>query len=541
VEKANLKPLINGQDVFPALEEAVLQSHHACYFSFRLFDMSTRLMNPKSKALDLSTWSDLIGYHLEQKKHFYLMVSDFDLLGAPDEHAQCTQTTQQAEKFFNHDCFHILPALHPSTPRKPIRYTLWPWLWYELHKKYKKASSQERQLPGFQNHSGKNGIRFWPPYRPTPATYHQKMAIFDPHTEKAVLILGGLDITERLYDDKNHQRVAEQTWHDTDIRIIAQKGQPLDVIQKAYQHFCEGWNRQCKAIRKNAYLRERFHAHCRKQCPLPQTLDYEAPTSFGQVLKKNNALSEPVFLRTRSKQSKSFFSIGPENSFRELLQGHCHIIEKAQNLLYIESQFLRDENIANALIKAAEEKPNLFVILLLPAVPEEVVFKNKHGLAMRYGEWLQINALNGLKKAFGERLGVFCLADNERKKEQYHKERYTIEKREIVYVHSKVMIADNDQAIVSSANLNGRSMNWDEEAGVLWADQNSVLALKEKLWSAHMKRPADELLYKNPAEILSLWNALAKEKNPTSFIAEYPLNRASKFSKWFGLIPKNML
>ncbi len=35
----------------------------------------------------------------------------------------------------------------------------------------------------------------------------------------------------------------------------------------------------------------------------------------------------------------------------------------------------------------------------------------------------------------------------------------------MIYVHAKVSIFDRSAAIVSSANLNGRSLRWDTEAG----------------------------------------------------------------------------
>lgn len=40
---------------------------------------------------------------------------------------------------------------------------------------------------------------------------------------------------------------------------------------------------------------------------------------------------------------------------------------------------------------------------------------------------------------------------------------------EIVYVHSKLMIVDDNQMIVGSANINDRSMNgnWDSELAVV--------------------------------------------------------------------------
>jgi phosphatidylserine/phosphatidylglycerophosphate/cardiolipin synthase-like enzyme len=550
MKNVRLTPLIDGQEVFPALEEAVLNAKEACYLSFRLFDFQCRLRSKAAQKLGLKTWFDLVGHVLTKDIDFYLMIADFDLLGAPEEHACCAETMKQAGPFLNHPRFHILPALHPATPHRVLRYALWPWLWYELHKAWNKASAEERQLPGFQKHGGKNGISFWPPFRPSPATYHQKMAVCDPQGPEAKALIGGLDITERLYDDVMHQRPPEQTWHDVSVLLEACNGSSPYLLDKAFAHFCQGWNRQCRALRSVSYLRKRFHLHCSSRCPLPEPVA-EIKAGAGRanfatlapnlIERLKKPACNPLFLRTRSRQSRSVLSVGPEVWIEDFVRAHCEMIARTKEFLYIESQFLRDQDITDALIEAARANPALHVILLLPAIPEEIVFKKKYGLGMRYGEWLQINALKRIKDVLGDRLGVFCLAEPERTHEHHDKERYTVDKRRIIYVHAKVMISDHRTAIVSSANLNGRSMQWDEEAGVIWEDEETVQALQARLWSHHMLRPADAFLKQSPTNMLKQWLHLAEEKEPTSFIAPYPLDRACKFSRWFGLIPRNML
>ena len=65
-----------------------------------------------------------------------------------------------------------------------------------------------------------------------------------------------------------------------------------------------------------------------------------------------------------------------------------------------------------------------------------------------------------------------------------------------------VSIFDGAAAIVSSANLNGRSLRWDTEAGVLLTDPDTVASLRQRLM-AHW-------LFKSEPNVFSFDDLIAK-------------------------------
>ena len=65
-----------------------------------------------------------------------------------------------------------------------------------------------------------------------PVTLHQKFAIADA----VDCIIGGMDIDERRWDTPDHDRPAEQTWHDVSMRVSG------DFVGKLRSHLADSWN-----------------------------------------------------------------------------------------------------------------------------------------------------------------------------------------------------------------------------------------------------------------------------------------------------------
>jgi phosphatidylserine/phosphatidylglycerophosphate/cardiolipin synthase-like enzyme len=63
-----------------------------------------------------------------------------------------------------------------------------------------------------------------------------------------------------------------------------------------------------------------------------------------------------------------------------------------------------------------------------------------------------------------------------------------------IFVHSKVMIVDDEFTLIGSANLNQRSMTHDSEVavGILDAGNNFAKELRMRLWSEHLEVAADD-------------------------------------------------
>lgn len=163
------------------------------------------------------------------------------------------------------------------------------------------------------------------------------------------------------------------------------------------------------------------------------------------------------------------------------------MILKAEKLIYLETQFLRSPIVTTALVRAAAKNPDAQLIAVLPLASDDVAFDGNRYADARQGEWLQVRAIRRIQKAWGPRCGLFTLAQPRplTDDEADLPKRAKLSDAPIVYVHAKVTIIDGAEAIVGSANLNGRSMRWDAETAVHWRDAESVPVLQRDLWAAH--------------------------------------------------------
>lgn len=110
-------------------------------------------------------------------------------------------------------------------------------------------------------------------------------------------------------------------------------------------------------------------------------------------------------------------------------------------------------------------------------------------------------------------------------------------------MHSKTTIIDGEEAIVGSANLNGRSLRWDTETAVHWRDTKTVRELQTKLWDPHFGETTD-LDAPDPHR---RWSARAEENvvlppgQRKGFIMPYNLEAAAKTAKFRFWVPTNMV
>lgn len=103
-----------------------------------------------------------------------------------------------------------------------------------------------------------------------------------------------------------------------------------------------------------------------------------------------------------------------------------------------------------------------------------------------------------------------------------------------VYVHSKVTIMDDTFTIISSANLNTRSMEKDSELGIILQTGEVTRDLRKRLWSLHTKKnaaanPDDMHDYNVAKQVFAVWKVLLddnrKAKKEKSSKPLYPLHQ----------------
>jgi phospholipase D1/2 len=235
--------------------------------------------------------------------------------------------------------------------------------------------------------------------------------------------------------------------------------------------------------------------------------------------------------------------LSPEPLVAEIDAAHHMAAGEAGHLIYIETQYFRDLNLARRLAAEARTKPDLRMILILPAAPDDVAFEGSTALDARMGEFLQAKCLRILRRGFGRRLFVGGAAQPRRTR---RRGRAQLKGAPLIYIHAKVSIFDDRRAIVSSANLNGRSLRWDTEAGLQIDRPDMVKTLRRRLM-AHWLPPGATDAFFDPETAVSAWWALAARnaklppERRRGFILPYDQKNAEDFGRAVPLLPDELV
>jgi hypothetical protein len=419
--------LITAEEAWPAFERAVLAAKTEVIAGFRIFDLSTRLISDEARAIGES-WFDLLAHVIRSGVRFKLIVSDFDPVMATSLHEQAWITVRQGAALAEiadavPGQVDVKAALHPA------RAGLLPWLAFipiVLRKKWAKLRDLD------QDRQDRQAVRLSGSILPKMHTvsHHQKIAVIDGE----VLYVGGLDLNERRRDSIDHDQPAHETW--SDVQLILRGPEAVDA-RKHLETFVAVTNRQLK---------------------LPDL---------------------PSLKRTISVPRKvSFPFLSPRTLLREIEQAHLDAFAAARHLIYIETQFLRSGIIAKAMAEAARVNPKLRAVVVMPTLPEVVAFENSEGIDARYGLALEREAVNMLTGSFEDRITI---ATPVRPVMAARDAKSVLSGSPIIHVHNKVLIRDDDYALIGSANLNGRSMRWDTEVAVEISEPGRVALTRQKL------------------------------------------------------------
>lgn len=506
-----LRVLLTAEEVYPAMERAFLSAETEISAGYRVFDLSTRLRSDEGLAVG-EDWFDLITHILKRGVKIDFVLSDFDAVMAADLHRQSWDARRAfiaAAELARPDArLTVINAAHSARVGILPRLVLWPRLIKEVNKTASRLNDMSGAqaarflecAPGLRpllrrTGGGRHAARRWPIPPLIPGTHHQKVCVIDRKTA----FIGGLDLDERRFDDKRHQRVRDETWQD--VQLICTGPVAGDVHRHLHEFL--------RVVAGNA-----------------------PPAAGGRLL------------RTLSRKRKANWPfLAPLPMVRTIAEDHHRLIARARGLIYLETQFLRDRRLCSHLARAARDNPALSLIVVLPAAPETVAFHGNGGSDARYGEFLQAKCVTTLRGAFADR---FTICSPVRPKTLDSDGRDTLCGSPIIYVHSKVSIFDCDRAIVSSANLNGRSMNWDTEAGIVLNDDGHVDDLRKRIFGHWLGADAGPEFYAADSAA-ALWAERARrnaEVAPSArkgFLVPYDVRPAQAFGRRLPGIPEAMV
>jgi len=206
---------------------------------------------------------------------------------------------------------------------------------------------------------------------------------------------------------------------------------------------------------------------------------------------------------------------GSMHMLAELLEG----IARARSFIYIEHQYLTSRPIVAALTNALRRAPALEIIVVLNQNPDLTAYRAWQNVQLEEHALLH-----------HPRVGVFSLWSTDA-----HPERAAVTRINQLFIHSKVIVVDDAWAAVGTSNLDGVSMGdyGADFAGALGrrvfrgvrnvevnliidsrdasdVDAESIVALRERLWSEHLGVSRDALGVGAHGGWLAKWREAAR-------------------------------
>lgn len=280
--------------------------------------------------------------------------------------------------------------------------------------------------------------------------HHEKIVIVDG----TVAFVGGFDFStlgaSRL--DASHHPPKDPTgWHDASFRIEG------SLVGDVAAHFALRWL---------------------------ETTGQPAPATSAPIAGDLEAQL------VRTVPEKVYEGL-PKGEFT-LLASYVAALRDAQELVYLENQFLWSSEIVKILAEKLRNPPSddFRLVLLLPSKPTTGKDDTLGQLAVL------AEADDGAGRFVASTLHA---RDGERSAP--------------VYVHAKVGIVDDRWLTIGSGNLNNHSLFNDSEANVVTRAASLARDTRLRLWAEHLEVSVDELAGRSPVEVVDdLWIPTAVEQ-----------------------------
>lgn len=284
---------------------------------------------------------------------------------------------------------------------------------------------------------------------PVGASHHQKLVAIDGR----VAFVGGVDLCEGRWDDRlhladnplrqNHDGTRQKPYHD----VMAHCSGP--IVESLVRVFESRW-----LLAGGAPLEVAVH-----EAGPPPTFEDSLP--IGCV--------EAAISRTVPAAADGAASV------EEIRQLYCAAISAAEELIYIETQYLTSSVVRDALIARFRTpgRPRVLVAILLPEAGDTP----KESYVLDSAQNRLLLALAREAGANGHDLRAF-----------YSRGVLAGEPQRSTFIHSKILIVDDRLLSIGSANCTNRSMHVDSELNLVWecAQANDdVSRLRASLLSEH--------------------------------------------------------
>lgn len=349
-------------------------------------------------------------------------------------------------------------------------------------------------------------------------THHQKSVIVDAPVydggsgRRIVSFVGGLDLCDGRYDTQFHSLFRTlDTTHASDFHQVfpdgsVARGGPREpwhdihsrlegpVAWDVLYNFEQRWKKQAGRSFEAALLPIKDLGLIRTEV----TTEDDPETWNVQIFRSIDAGAADGFPDNPEQAANQGLISGKDNTIdRSIQHAYINAIRRARNFIYIENQYFLgssfgwdDKQQAGAynlipielvrkIVSKIEAGERFTVYIVIPVYPEgipesqsvqAILDWQRRTFKMMYKEIAQaLSAKNAFDQHPRDYLTVFCLGNREtrlaneyvptEKSEDPYYNSAQENRRFMVYVHSKMMIVDDEYIIVGSANINERSLN----------------------------------------------------------------------------------
>ena len=343
-------------------------------------------------------------------------------------------------------------------------------------------------------------------------SHHQKAVIVDAmykdHQRRLVAFVGGLDLTDGRWDTPDHFLYASMnTYHKQDFynrsaSVSAEAGprQPWHDIHSKVEgsaaadvldNFVERWKKQAEK-----HIHMLVDIHNENFC-LESAGEVEKGQKWSVQMHRSINMDSALFSIDRL-----FGLTGKRLRARDdsIQRAYVHHIRRAESFIYIENQYFLgssrmwrkpDSNashlipleLTNKICQKIREGKRFAVYIVIPMHPEgdpasapvqEILYWQKNTMEMMYVKIADTLRKRGSREPPTNYLNFYCLGNRENTipegladpKPKSQEATLRQSRRFMIYVHSKMMLVDDELILVGSANINQRSLGGNRDTEI---------------------------------------------------------------------------
>jgi cardiolipin synthase A/B len=285
---------------------------------------------------------------------------------------------------------------------------------------------------------------------------HQKTWLIDANQDTATSFVGGINLNPHSLVAPGHS--GEGHNHD----VYAELAGP--AVADVHHNFVQRWNEASERMSGDG----RWGNRSAEDLAFPDHTPPKRGVAYVQIQRTTHAGRY-----ADDHPSPGGFAFDIASGEKTNLDQYCAAIRSARRTIYLENQYVEVAEIVAALVEALTR--GVEVVLLLPAVPE---LASPAAVTRERITFLESRASLASYNNF-TLCGIAGLGVDGRRKP--------------IYVHSKLMLVDDEWASVGSCNLHHYSLFGNGELNAAFLDAVTVRAMRVELFQEHLAVDTSEM------------------------------------------------